>query len=137
MRLAAQRDRCAGEVDLPLTVRADAVALYRRKARRRFEARAVLPLAGERSSQTECVSTAPIRDNDDLWQRVSGLVNSLRAVGSELEAERLHRAMTTSAHPGEVWPETLTVLRGLLASRPPGLDVRSASVCADYLARWP
>jgi hypothetical protein len=56
---------------------------------------------------------------------------------SERPADRLHNAMTISGHPGEVWPETLAVLRDLLREQPLGLDERTASACADYLARWP
>lgn len=78
-----------------------------------------------------------IRDKDELWERVGELEDSLREAGSEAEAQRLHRAVTISGHPGEVWPEALAVLRELLARCPSGLDEESASACADYLARWP
>ncbi len=78
---------------------------------------------------------APISNIDDLWKRVEELVNSLRAASSESDADRLLHAMTISAHPGEVWPETRSALRDLLRRQPPGLDADSASACADYLAR--
>jgi hypothetical protein len=83
------------------------------------------------------VPAPSIRDNDELWEQIGELENSLRAGGSELDADRLHRAVTISAHPGDVWPETLVAIRDLLARRPPGLDEETASACADYLSRWP
>ncbi len=77
------------------------------------------------------VSEPSIRDNNELWERLGELEDSLREAGNEAEAQRLHRAVTISGHPGEVWPETLAALRHLLASRPSGLDEESASACAD------
>jgi thioester reductase-like protein len=63
--------------------------------------------------------------------------DGLRAAGSEAAAERLHAAVTTSGQPGEVWPETLSVLRDLLRDAPMGLDRQLAKECAQALEEWP
>ena len=78
-----------------------------------------------------------IRDTDDLWRRVAELERRLRESGSQSDADRLHRAVTISAHPGEVWPETLAVIRALMVERPAGFDEVLARACADVLSRWP
>ena len=77
------------------------------------------------------------RDNDDLWTTVARVRDQLREAGQERSEQRLHDAMTISGHPGEVWPETLAVLRDLLRHEPPGLDRDAATRCADELSRWP
>ena len=81
--------------------------------------------------------TESIRNNDELWKRVGALEDGLRIAGSKAEAQRLQDATTISGHPGEVWPATLAAIRALLVSRPAGLDEEAASICAEYLARWP
>ena len=78
-----------------------------------------------------------IRSNDELWKRVGEVETRLREAGSIAEADRLHDAMSISAHPGEVWPETLAALGDLLQRQPPGLDEQAAGACAEYLAGWP
>ena len=77
------------------------------------------------------------KDTRELWTAVERVRDKLRDAGEEDAARRLSEAMTISAHPGEVWPATLDVLRDLLRERPPGLDVDAATTCADELNRWP
>jgi thioester reductase-like protein len=76
-------------------------------------------------------------DLDELWSAVASVRDKLRAAGEVEASQRLDRAMTNSGHPGEVWPDTLAVLRDLLRERPDGLDETTARACADELSRWP
>lgn len=76
------------------------------------------------------------RDTEDLWGTVARLRDELRENGQDGAADRLQEAMTISAHPGEVWPATLAVLRDLLREPPPGLDKDAATACVDALSRW-
>ena len=78
-----------------------------------------------------------ISSTEGLWELVARIRDDLRAAGSDAEAQRLQDAMTVSAHPGEVWPETLAVLRDFLREQPPGLNHEAAAACATELSRWP
>ena len=73
------------------------------------------------------MGAAPIRSNEELWERVAMVREGLRAAGTTAEAQRLHDAITVSGYPGEVWPETRDVLRELLRERP----ARSRGVTPD------
>jgi hypothetical protein len=91
-----------------------------------------------KAAVTMCaVGEGAIGSNDELWASVAWLRDGLHAAGATIEAQRLHDAMTISAHPGEVWPETRDVLCDLLRERAPGLDEEAAAACVAYLDTWP